>query len=100
MTPDLYITRAVYKTTTEHLALFAGDPANLNQIKNVLRASPLPAYRLDVLAGHLARLTPCPWSREITKDEVRVCLGEHGDVWPGSIKRSVLLATFEDVTLH
>ncbi len=99
MKPDTFVTSALYLTITEHVVLFAGDPANLDRIKNVLRALPLPNHRLEALAGHLARLAPCPWSGEVTEDQLKICLGEHGNIWPNNIRGDVLLASYEDLTL-
>jgi hypothetical protein len=97
MKPDTFVTRALYLTITEHVVLFAGDPANLDRIKNVLRALPLPNHRLEALAAHLAHLAPCPFCGEVTEDQVKIVLGEVGDIWPNSVRGDVMLAHYEDM---
>lgn len=45
----------------------------------------LPLSRLHVLADAIAALEPCAWSGTITRDQILIALGEHGDIWPASI---------------
>ena len=96
MLPDTFITRALYDTLVEHLALVAGTPNSFDLIKNALRALPLPDHRLEVLADHLAHLEPCPFRGEVTEDQIKIALGEVGDVWPNNIRGDVILAHYED----
>ena len=97
MQPDTFITTALYDTLVEHLALVAG---NTNLIRNILRALPLPDHQLEALADRLAHLAPSPFAECVTDNEVKICLGEHGSVWPNSIKGAVTLANYEDMERH
>lgn len=87
---DIFVTRALYNTLVEHLALNAGTASNIGPVRNVLRALPLRTHRLEVLADHLARLDPCPFTGHVTEDQIKVALGEVGDVWPNSIRGHVI----------
>ena len=52
-------------------------------------------YDRPGLAERLAHLAPCPVSGIVTGNEVKICLGEHGDYWPKAIYGAVLLAGVE-----
>lgn len=41
--------------------------------------------RLFALADAIAALEPCAWAGRITRDQILIALGEHGDIWPISI---------------
>jgi hypothetical protein len=41
--------------------------------------------RLFALADAIAAIRPCPFAGRVTRDQIIVALGEHGDVWPSSI---------------
>lgn len=43
--------------------------------------------RENRIAETIAALTPCPFHGRITTDQVKIVLGEVGDIWPASIKR-------------
>lgn len=47
------------------------------------------------LAERLAHLEPCPVTGRVTDNEVKHCLGVHGDMWPKEVYGAVLLATAE-----
>jgi hypothetical protein len=34
----------------------------------------------------LLNIEPSPWTGTITKDEIKLALGEHCDIWPESIR--------------
>lgn len=44
----------------------------------------------DRLVDALANLKPCPFEGRITADQIKIALGELGDVWPASILPDVL----------
>lgn len=96
-----YIATALFETLADHAALFAGSPDKLDLLRNMLGCLPLPVHRLDTLADRLTRLDPCPVTGRVTSNETRVCLGEHGDIWPNLIWGAVQLANYEsDLTRH
>lgn len=41
---------------------------------------------LDGVAEAIASLEPCPFAGKVTADQIKIVLGEVGDVWPGSIR--------------
>jgi hypothetical protein len=43
--------------------------------------------RANRIAEALAGLEPCPIHGRITTDQVKIVLGEVGNIWPASIKR-------------
>ena len=45
----------------------------------------IPLSRLHAVADAVAALEPCAWSGKITRDQILIALGEHGDIWPASI---------------
>ncbi|MGY8709541.1 hypothetical protein RAD16_27685 [Bradyrhizobium sp. 18BD] len=47
------------------------------------------------LGERLAHLEPCPVTGRMTGDQVKHCLGQHGDYWPKEIYGAALLATVE-----
>jgi hypothetical protein len=42
--------------------------------------------RENRIAEAIAALTPCPFHGYITADQVKIVLGEVGDIWPASIE--------------
>ncbi|QDM27560.1 hypothetical protein FNL56_16605 [Tardiphaga sp. vice304] len=45
--------------------------------------------RFQRIAAAIAALEPCWFSGVVTADQVKLALGEHGDIWPDSIRRDV-----------
>ena len=45
--------------------------------------SVVPHHRL---AEKIANLEPCPFVGRVTPDQVKIALGEFGDIWPESIR--------------
>lgn len=41
--------------------------------------------RLNQLAEAIAAIAPCPFTGKVTADQVKLVLGEKGNVWPASI---------------
>lgn len=41
--------------------------------------------RYGNLVDALAALKACPFSGKVTADQVKITLGEYGDIWPASI---------------
>lgn len=52
--------------------------------------------RYSRLVTALANLQPCPFAGRITEDQIKVALGEAGDVWPLEIRGDVIMAMLED----
>ena len=46
----------------------------------------------EELAIRLAAITPCPFAGYVTANQMKIALGEHGGVWPASIKGDVATA--------
>ncbi len=45
----------------------------------------LETSRLNQMAEAIAALEPCPFTGKVTADQVKLVLGERGNVWPLSI---------------
>lgn len=86
---ELYLGGNLYRTLVERLIPVAGN-GNTIAIKEVL--GPLANNRLEPLADQLASLAPCPVTGIMTDNEVKIALGEAGDIWPRSIYGHVLAA--------
>lgn len=41
-------------------------------------------------ADAIADLEPCPFAGKITRDQILMTMGEHGDMWPVSILPDVI----------
>lgn len=41
--------------------------------------------RLNQMAKAIAALEPCPFTGRVTADQIKVVLGEKGNIWPASI---------------
>jgi hypothetical protein len=48
--------------------------------------------RFERIAEAIAALEPCPFFGVLTADQVKMALGEHGDIWPDSIRRHIASA--------
>ncbi|WOH64058.1 hypothetical protein [Bradyrhizobium sp. BWA-3-5] len=90
---ELYLPTTIYREIIERLLPVAGA-GNADQITAVL--GPLAKDRLVPLADRLARLAPCPACGMVTSNEVKIALGEAGDIWPNHIRSAVALAHYED----
>lgn len=44
----------------------------------------------DALVDALANLEPCPMEGRVTRDQVMMALGMHGEIWPMAILPDVL----------
>jgi hypothetical protein len=42
--------------------------------------------RFERIAIAIAALEPCPFFGVVTADQVKMALGEHGDIWPEAIR--------------
>lgn len=42
-------------------------------------------HRFNALAEKIAALEPCAFAGRITADQIKLALGEHGDIWPECI---------------
>lgn len=56
----------------------------------------LPYDRYTRLVAALANLEPCPFAGRITEDQIKVALGEAGDIWPLEIRGDVIVAALEE----
>lgn len=45
----------------------------------------LETSRLNQMAEAIAALEPCPFTGRVTADQVKLVLGERGNIWPLSI---------------
>jgi hypothetical protein len=52
--------------------------------------------RCSRLVAALTKVQPCPVTGEVTDNEIKVILGEIGDIWPESILADVASASAED----
>ncbi|WP_213285928.1 hypothetical protein [Bradyrhizobium sp. sGM-13] len=48
------------------------------------------------LVERLANLEPCPFAGKITPDQIKIALGEAGDIWPAEIYGDVVAAWLEE----
>lgn len=46
--------------------------------------------RLHAIADAIAALEPCPFTGTITRDQIVLALGEHGNIWPVSLLEDAL----------
>jgi len=60
----------------------------------------MSTYKPDDLYIRLVKAlvdpSPCPVTGKVTEDEIKVILGEIGDIWPESIQADVAAASAED----
>ena len=47
----------------------------------------IPTARENRIAEAIAALEPCPVHGRITTDQVKIVLGEVGNIWPAAVKR-------------
>jgi hypothetical protein len=45
----------------------------------------IPKEQLIAAAEAIAALEPCPFAGAITRDQVLMAMGEHGDIWLASL---------------
>ncbi|MCA6124572.1 hypothetical protein J6500_22140 [Bradyrhizobium sp. WSM 1704] len=88
MTTETFLPRALYDCHVDRLVAVAGQ-GDVDLIH--LAMGSLLAGRPG-LAERLANLDPCPVAGAITNNEIKMALGEHGNVWPSTIRPHVLLA--------
>lgn len=55
--------------------------------------------RFEGIAKAIAALEPCPFFGVVTADQVKIALGEHGDIWPDSIRADVEQAVRVDAEM-
>ncbi|MEH2517561.1 hypothetical protein V1279_003134 [Bradyrhizobium sp. AZCC 1610] len=95
---ELYLGTDLYHALVECLLPVAGN-GNADQIRAVI--GPLAKDRMEPLADRLAHLPPCPACGAVTGNEIKIVLGEVGDIWPNHIRSAVTLAHYEDhLTRH
>lgn len=46
--------------------------------------------RLFAIADAIAAIKPCAFAGRVTRDQIIIALGEHGDIWPTSILPDLL----------
>ena len=51
------------------------------------------------LVERLANLEPCPFAGKITPDQIKVALGEAGNIWPKEIYGDVIVARLEQTKM-
>ncbi|MGY3575295.1 hypothetical protein [Bradyrhizobium sp. USDA 4504] len=90
--PEEFYPTVLYTAVVDRVRSVAGQ-GDVDLIH--LAMGPLLADRPG-LAERLADLEGCPWSGEMTDDQVKVALGVHGGVWPSCIWAHVALADLED----
>lgn len=56
--------------------------------------------RLFAIADAIAAIRPCPFAGRVTRDQIVVALGEHGDIWPLSILPDVIRDGAEDRLMY
>ncbi|AUC93702.1 hypothetical protein CWS35_04830 [Bradyrhizobium sp. SK17] len=66
-----------------------------NAKANIAALEPLTNDRLNLLADRLAALAPCPVTGLVTDNEIKIALGEHGDIWPSCIRGHIMVADLE-----
>lgn len=52
--------------------------------------------RLIAIADAIAAIKPCAFAGRVTRDQIIVALGEHGDIWPLSILPGLIRDSAED----
>ncbi len=90
---ELYLGTDLYHALVERLLPVAGT-GNADQIRTAI--GPLAADRIERLAHHLAHIAPCPACGAMTDNEIKVALGEAGNIWPNHIRGAIALANYED----
>lgn len=55
--------------------------------------------RLFAIADAIATIRPCPFAARVTRDQIIVALGEHGDIWPTSILPELIRDGAEPLTV-
>ncbi|MDH2384823.1 hypothetical protein [Bradyrhizobium sp. CER78] len=88
-----FLPTVLYTTMVDRLIPVAGQ-CDVGLIHRA--AGPLLGDR-PALAERLAALDPCPVTGKMTSDQVKIALGEHGDIWPTSIWAQVMLADLEQM---
>lgn len=48
------------------------------------------------LVTELANIKPCPFAGRVTEDQIKIVLGEHGNIWPRSIEDDVRRNAIEE----
>ncbi|QOZ26158.1 hypothetical protein [Bradyrhizobium sp. CCBAU 51753] len=91
--PEEFYPNVLYTAVVDRIRPVAGQ-GDVDLIRRAM--GPLLADRPG-LAEWLAALDPCPWSGEMTDNEVKVALGEFGNIWPTSIWAHVVHAHHEDL---
>jgi hypothetical protein len=94
---ELYLGTDLYHALVERLLPVAGT-GNADQVRAVI--GPLAKDGVEPLADRLAHLAPCPMAGKVTGNEIKIALGEVGDIWPNNIKGAVTLAHYEDLVRH
>jgi hypothetical protein len=46
----------------------------------------IASARFERIAEAIAALEPCAFRGVVTADQIKMALGEHGDIWPGCIR--------------
>jgi len=52
--------------------------------------------RLFAIADAIAAIKPCAFAGRVTRDQIVVAMGEHGDIWPSSILPELIRGSAED----
>jgi hypothetical protein len=94
---ELYLGCDLYRLLVERLMPISGT-GNPEPIKAVL--GPLANQRLNMLADRLARLEPCSVTGRITENEVKIALGENGNIWPRSIYGYVIFDVLDRCSIN
>jgi AICAR transformylase/IMP cyclohydrolase PurH len=89
----LYLGTDLYRALVERLLPVAGT-GNADQIRAVF--GPLAKERIEPMADRLAHPAPCPACGAVTGNEIKIALGEIGNIWPRSIYGDVIAANQEE----
>lgn len=88
-----FLPNALYSTIVDRLIPIAGT----GNAKAIIAAlEPLTDDQLDLLVDRLAALAPCPVTGLVTDNEIKIALGEHGDIWPSCIRGHIMVADLDD----
>ncbi|WP_375763089.1 hypothetical protein ACE10X_27230 [Bradyrhizobium sp. Pha-3] len=88
---ETFLSRALHQACVDRLIPVAGQ----GDVDLIHRAvGPLLLDRPG-LAERLAELDGCPFSGVVTVNEIKIALGEFGDIWPTSIWPHVMTAGFD-----
>ena len=79
---ETFYVAPLYSALVDRLLPVAGR-GDVEQIR--LAAGPLFNDRPG-LNERLADLEPCPVRGVVTANEIKICIGEHGDIWPAEIR--------------